>query len=43
MRPVHERSSLMVLRIILEGVCMVFGVTIVGFILSKIFSREKDD
>lgn len=33
----------MVAQIILQGTCMVFGITIVGFLLSKLFSREKDD
>ena len=33
----------MVAQIILQSVAMVLGITVVGFLLSKVFSREKDD
>jgi len=32
----------MVLRIIIESAAMVIGVTVLGYILSAIFRREKD-
>lgn len=33
----------MVAQIILQGVCMVVGITVVGFLLSKVLSRDKDN
>ncbi len=33
----------MVIQIILQGAAMVFGITIVGFLLSKALSRGKDE
>ena len=33
----------MVAQIIFQSVAMVLGITVVGFLLSKVFSREKDD
>lgn len=33
----------MLVRIIVQSVIMVLAVVVVGFLLSKVFSREKDD
>ena len=33
----------MVVQIIVQGACMVFGITIGGFLLSKLFSRNHED
>lgn len=32
----------MVLRIIVESAAMVIGITVLGYVLSAIFRREKD-